>query len=296
MKRLIIAALLLAGIALPACAQHGGAHGGGGFGGSHGGGFSSHSAPAFRSSPSFRPSSPSGGFRSSAPYNSAPRYSGNRSFAANRGFATRAPGSFARPAYRTSGPYRDDHFRRPYRSPYGYGYGAAPWVYAPWFIPDDLDDASFYDNSDNYDNGSDVPPSNYVTPYYPPDSYDQQPYPPQYQQDQSAPRPSYQPSPAASQPSAAPIPQSTVTLVFKDGRPSEQIHNYLLSRDSISVWDQHPRVIPIDQLDLDATEKANRDAGVDFHLPGTANTPATSRPAHPTAGQQPDPPPMHVAI
>jgi hypothetical protein len=33
------------------------------------------------------------------------------------------------------------------------------------------------------------------------------------------------------------------------------------------VRDQHHRDIPLDQLDLDATEKVNHKAGVDFQLP-----------------------------
>lgn len=35
----------------------------------------------------------------------------------------------------------------------------------------------------------------------------------------------------------------------------------------VSVWDQGHREIPVDQLDLAATVKLNRDAGVDFRLP-----------------------------
>ena len=61
-----------------------------------------------------------------------------------------------------------------------------------------------------------------------------------------------------------------MTLVFKDGRPVEQIHNYILTRTMLTVWDEHHRVIPVDQLDLAATEKVNHDAGVDFQLPTVA--------------------------
>jgi hypothetical protein len=62
-----------------------------------------------------------------------------------------------------------------------------------------------------------------------------------------------------------------VTLIYKDGRPAEQIHNYLLSRTTLSVWDRDRdrryRNIPVEQLDLEATQKANREFGVDFALP-----------------------------
>jgi hypothetical protein len=58
-----------------------------------------------------------------------------------------------------------------------------------------------------------------------------------------------------------------VTLVFKDGRPSEKIHNYALTRTTLYVTDAHHYEIPVADLDLAATEKANREAGVSFQLP-----------------------------
>jgi hypothetical protein len=86
------------------------------------------------------------------------------------------------------------------------------------------------------------------------------PYPPQYPQ---PPQAGY----AAPQvPARDPAPEEAVTLVFKDGRPAEQIHNYMLTRTTLYVRDQHHREIALDQLDLAATKKANKDAGVDFQL------------------------------
>jgi hypothetical protein len=58
-----------------------------------------------------------------------------------------------------------------------------------------------------------------------------------------------------------------VTLIFKDGRPPEHIHNYLLTPTTLFVGDQQRRTIPVDQLDLTATAQVNQDAGVDFRLP-----------------------------
>lgn len=58
-----------------------------------------------------------------------------------------------------------------------------------------------------------------------------------------------------------------VTLVFKDGRPLETIHNYALTRTTLYVTDAHRQEIPVADLDLAATEKANREAGVNFQLP-----------------------------
>jgi hypothetical protein len=63
------------------------------------------------------------------------------------------------------------------------------------------------------------------------------------------------------------VSEAAVTLIFKDGRPPEQIHNYILTRDTLYVGDRRSSEIPIDQLDLEATAKVNRDAGVDFRVP-----------------------------
>jgi hypothetical protein len=134
----------------------------------------------------------------------------------------------------------------PYAANPNYDPNAAPNGYAPNGAP-----------------GYGVP--GYGQPGYGQPGYGSQPYSPE---SQPAYRPQYQPSPSAIRPVAPPA--SQVTLVYKDGR-SEQIHNFLLSRDTITIWDQrqneNPREIPIDQLDIAATEKANRDAGVDFRLP-----------------------------
>jgi hypothetical protein len=76
-------------------------------------------------------------------------------------------------------------------------------------------------------------------------------------------RPAYAPQPP-------PADEEAVTLIFKDGRPSEHIHNYILTAKTLYVQDEHRRVIPVEQLDLAATEKANLDAGVEFRLPSPA--------------------------
>ncbi len=240
-------------VALPVCAQRGGSRGG----------FSGHSGSISR-----------GGFAASAPSRGSGFSSGYRGFAASRppvvapGFRTGYQrGMAGYPASRS--PYRSpytggDRHRRPYVPGYrggsGYiapGYG---WVgpYFPWY-PDD----SGYDDSsptpsqqaEGYDAG----------PPYP----EQQPdgpsmYPP-YPSAPSNPSATVQPHPA-SEPSS----EEEVTLVFKDGRPPVQVHDYVLTRNTLYVWDRRQVVIPTDQLDLVATAKVNRDAGVDFRLPETA--------------------------
>ena len=66
---------------------------------------------------------------------------------------------------------------------------------------------------------------------------------------------------------SVPGPSPAVTLIFKDSRPTEQVHNFLLTANTLSVLDGHPHDIPVGELDLAATVRANRGAGVDFRLP-----------------------------
>jgi hypothetical protein len=86
-------------------------------------------------------------------------------------------------------------------------------------------------------------------------------------EDQGPPPVPYQPTYDLPHPSAAAESQEAVTLIFKDGRPPERIHNYLLTSTTLYVGDVPHRDIPTAQLDLAATAKVNHDAGVDFHLP-----------------------------
>ena len=65
-----------------------------------------------------------------------------------------------------------------------------------------------------------------------------------------------------------PAPQQAVTVIFKDGRPPEQIHNYLLTATTLTVLDQRYRQIPVDQIDVNATRQSNLADGIDFRVPG----------------------------
>jgi len=231
-------ALLVASVALPACAQHGASHGG----------FSGHASSPSR-----------GGFAASAPS----RFSGFRSAPVARGpgFARGPQRPYAgNPAARQ--PYTGSwRYRRPYISPYrgggayivpGYG-----WV-SPYFLGNP--DYGYDDSSDQQG----AVAGSYAEPQ------DQAPDQAQFQgpyQQPPYPLPPSQPNTAMA--TAAQPDEEAITLIFKDGRPPEQIHNYLLTRTTLFVGDQHQRAIPISQLDGDATERVNRDAGVDFQLPGT---------------------------
>ncbi len=95
----------------------------------------------------------------------------------------------------------------------------------------------------------------------PPLEYGRTAYPPQATQARSIEPSTY------TQPQAKLDEEDAVTLVFKDGRPPEQIHNYAMTRSTLYVTGRHTREIPLDQLDLPATERANHEAGVTFQLP-----------------------------
>jgi hypothetical protein len=72
------------------------------------------------------------------------------------------------------------------------------------------------------------------------------------------------------QPSSPDDSEDAVILIFKDGRPPEQIHNYIITRSTLFVGEKHHPDIPLEDLDITATAKINEDAGITFHLPGIA--------------------------
>jgi hypothetical protein len=234
MKGLAAAALVLVCIVLPACAQRSSGRGGS----------SGHSAPAFHGGASV-PRGFSGGRGGFIP---------GRAISVPRTQQTGASSAFRRrPPYPPSYLGRS-RYRRPYVSPYRsvIPYRVSAWI-APYYLgsPDDTgeDDslASANPAAEGYDGQAD---EQQLPPW--PSGYDQGPT---------------APLPAFSQPTPSPQSNEVVTFVFKDGRPSIQIHNYLLTRDTLYVGDRRPSEIPVDQLDVDATVKANREAGVDFRLP-----------------------------
>jgi hypothetical protein len=198
------------------------------------GGFSGHSTPSFRE-----------GFSASTPqsFMGVPRYLGNRPSMVP-GLGRNGHGNYlARPAYSAVSPYR-----RPYLPPYRARVRFVAPIWTGWIGPGFLGYPGYGDLA--------------APPYYAEPNESQQP-------DVSHPAPSnlYPESVEPSRPSSALESEDAVTLVFKDGRPPEQIHNYVLTRTTLYVRDQHHRDIPLDQLDLAATQRLNHDAGVDFQLP-----------------------------
>jgi hypothetical protein len=144
-------------------------------------------------------------------------------------------------------------YRPPYRRENRFGSGA---VWPGWFNPYLLGYPYLLDYPDygGYDDSS--ASQGYLSQGYASES---QPEPP--------PLPPW-PSSNPPKPAAASESSEPVTIVFNDGHLAEQIHNYLVTSTTLYILDQHRQEIPIDRLDLAATEKVNRDAGVDFILPG----------------------------
>lgn len=306
--RLAAVALVVVGLAVPACSQHGGgghAGGGGGFAGHSAGGFGGphFSAPrsgGFSGRHSFAPRSGGSSGYHGYRYGPHPGYQG-RSF-----YQGRPLRNYSYPGYRSGmrAPrgergFRDDRFRRPYLR-----FNRNTFVY---LLPDWIglgplgcfDDANVYGDDysdDGFDSGCGA---DYAAPEQPmvyggddygaPEqplnpNYDQspefqpepQPEQPQYGPPGSTPPPppdtpqqKYQPPAQNSRPQL-PTSETATTIVFKDGRPSEQIHNYAMTQSTLFVLDRERRDIPLDQVDVAATEKANRSAGIDFQVPATA--------------------------
>jgi hypothetical protein len=62
-----------------------------------------------------------------------------------------------------------------------------------------------------------------------------------------------------------------LTVIFKDGRTPLKMQNYMVNATSLTDFDrEHFEKIPLDQVDLAATEEINRQHGIDFQVPISA--------------------------
>lgn len=279
--------------------------GGGGHAGFAGHGMSSgRPAPAFRGG--FAPSAPIHYGNGSAFARPPVSYPSSMRLAPGVRYSGRGP--IGRPNfYHPGGPYHPGHrghdfFIRSYPSIFPYAYPS--YGYGNGYLSTDI----FDDSYDNYDSsqqqlGPEVQPdygSAYPQPMPDPDyGYPQQapqpdygyPYPqpmpadpgyPQPQPGQPGPEGAYaypvvppgyeaftpEPAPAAPQMQYVPGSATTVILIYRDGRPPEQIQNYLATRSTLTVLDGgRRRDIPLSALNIPATISANRQTGVDFQLP-----------------------------
>ena len=267
MRGLAAAALALA-VAIPATAQRGGGHAS----------FSGHSAPAARPMSAFH-----GTFapRPAFGYGGAPLIRPPSAYSSSmRGVSAPVHYPLAPPVRRpvfyqpNHGPLNTTH-RFIFRSrPFFNGFAFLPTaIYLPYdgFYNDSFDD---YDTpqqpAPQPDNGYNYPPD--YSPQNPGYAYPQQAPPPPDAYAYPQPMPEYAP-PASAPPQMQYVPGSsdTVTLIYKDGRPPEQIQNYLATRSTLTILDNgRRREVALSDLDLPATVKANRQTGVDFELPTTA--------------------------
>jgi hypothetical protein len=209
----------------------------------------------------------------------APRYS-----VQGRPYGGGASVGNARPSFYHPGWNR----RRGYAAPYGYGVGVG-YVGYGWL---DANDPG-YDSGYGYDSGEDAGSGDNgaydVGPYQDPgvagEGYDDAaageaglapdaeeqpvPYAPAARgyEAGAARTSSVAPSTPVAKPSL--YNNDAVTLIFKDGRAPEKIYNYALTRTTLYVTDAKRQEIPVAALDLAATEKVNRAAGVRFQLPVT---------------------------
>jgi hypothetical protein len=257
----------------PAVAQHGGGgHGGGGghaggFGGGGHAGFSGGHAGGFsgsRSSAVHMASGARGQFRGGFSGN---RFSGNR-FSGNR---------FS--AFRGRGPIFDN-FRRCFGCR---GFVGFPWGYGGYYDPYWWGDSGYddsYDQDYEYDRG--------VAQQMNQDSLEQQrmlrqeeadgdqdAYAQQYSQQYARRVPMRDPGPdsvrgsgrgSGNEAQGAPIMPATI-LVYRD-QHRQEVQNYAIVGTNLwSFSPQHNQKIPLAELDLAATAKANDENGVSFRIP-----------------------------
>jgi len=239
---MFIAALGVGLLAKPLWGQRGG-HGGMGMGGVHGG-YVTYSGGGFAGTPhggAYWGGSFHGGF-GHGPY----------------------PGHF--PHYPGHYPYYPGRYPWwGYRGAYGYGWSGYPWAWG-WYggvgwsgAYDSYPAQSYPVSASNPDNANaDV-------------TYEQQQEIDSLN-DEVARLRAEQHSGAAGSYAPRPLPKTeiraTTVLVFRD-RHSEEIENYAIVGKTLWAFtEQRARKIPIAELNVPATTKANEDRGIDFRLPG----------------------------
>jgi hypothetical protein len=178
-------------------------------------------------------------------------------------------GSFDHSHHGHDGDGGHHHHRMVYWNGGVYAWGAYPWLYSGPIFTGYVDPWLFGPDDYGYDNGGGSYGNDAAAPYpgYGMNSNAPSPYPAQdaapADQQPAAP----EPTPSRQSYGAAPLRQSTITVIFKDGRPPEQIHNFLLTSTTLTVLDQHYREIPLKDVNIAATEATNRAAGVEFRVP-----------------------------
>src|SRR5579862_3540 len=277
MRRLVAITAFALFLAVPLWAQHGGG-GHGGFGGGHAGGFSGGHG-GFSGHSGFSGGSHFGGGHFSSGVHSA---SGSHSFSGVRnGFSS---SGFSRAPYAHDGFRGRDGFGRGFRGRDGFGRGRFGWnrfgncygygcwggypygwgggYYDPW-LWDWWDSDSSYDNDYN-DNLA-------IANQMDEESYERQQQ--MLRQEQADGDQDLYAQRAPSRNDPPPIRQQgsdmfpATVLVFRD-QHQQEIRNYAIVGETL--WNfapQHTQKIPLSELNLPATEKANDDRGVTFRIP-----------------------------
>jgi len=256
MRRLLCFTALALSFAVPLCAQRGGEHASGGhagFGGGHASGFSGHAFSGGHMGGSHTALGVRGGF------------SHGPTHAFNRGFSR---GPFIHNGFRTGFRGRDRFHNRFRNNCFGLGCRgwASPWwgaYYDPWLWSWDSDDARF-----DADYNNNLAHANEMNEQ----SLEQQRMWRQEEADgdqdlYARHDPPREQSLGPVLNSAPPVVSPTV-LVFRDHHQQE-IQNYAIVGQTL--WNfASPRTqrIPLADLDLAATQKANDDRGVTFQVPG----------------------------
>ena len=228
-----------------------------------------------------------GSARGSSRPSFAPRGFSNRGFS-NRGFSNRG---FSSRGFSGRGPFLHDGFRgnrfrgNRFRTHgflnncygYGCGYYGYPWAYGGYYDPNFYDpywysDSGSSDDADYDQNVSDAAEMNRQ-------NLDEQRM--LRQEEADGDQDAYAPparAPRAVRPGTAAQPQGpaimpNTVLVFRD-RHKEEISNYAIVGQTVyNFTPQRTERIPLTQLDLAATTKANQDVGVTFRLPATSDSP-----------------------
>ncbi|HEY4263383.1 MAG TPA: hypothetical protein VGM98_24685 [Schlesneria sp.] len=254
MRRLMPIAAFALFLALPLWAQRGGGHAGGG----HGGGFAGHGG--FSGGHSFGGHSFGGHF--SGGMRSGP--------VSSRGFARSS--SFSQRSF-SHRPFLHDGFRNHGVHAYGfrnncYGYGCRGYSFYPYAYGGYYDPYWYWDSGSSYDEDyeRDRAEANEMNAQ----SLEQQRMLRQEEADGD------QDSYARSTPVARPKTESesqgstimpATVLIFRD-QHKQEVHNYAIVGQTL--WNfspQHTQKIPLTDLDLVATTKANDDQGVTFRVP-----------------------------
>jgi hypothetical protein len=187
-------------------------------------------------------------------------------------------------------PYRGNGYsgyRAPYANHYPYhghdhgrNYGRYPvYAYPGWYTYPYVVDPGFYDwGATDYSSGdsSDQQGANYSAnqgPEYQPEpaaDESRAQYPPRreaYTREASSAPVQIQEYHFANSSSPAPA-GPPLTVIFKGGRTPLKMQNYMVNSTSLTDFDrEHFEKIPLDQVDLAATEQINRQHGIDFQVP-----------------------------